>query len=91
MMRKLTWNTMTVDEREWIHRRGQAHEDAAELRGAIRTLVEDVRDRGDAALLDALARFDRVEVDAAGLRVSDAEFARALSAIDPGAGDHDSA
>ncbi len=37
-------------------------------------LIEDVRDRGDLALCEALARFDDVEVDPDGLRVSDTEW-----------------
>lgn len=83
MIRQLHWNSMTAAEREWIHRRGQASDAASDLRSAIRTLVEDVRQRGDAALIDALARFDRVDVDADGLRVSDDEFAHARATIDP--------
>lgn len=84
MMRKLVWNTMTTADREWLYQRGQAHEDALGLQAAIRALVEDVRIRGDVALVDALARFDQVVVDAAGLRVSEAEFDHARSTIDPG-------
>lgn len=75
---------MSPAERDWIHQRGEASEAAIELRSAIRALVEDVRERGDAALIDALARFDRVEVDVAGLRVSEEEFAAANASIDPG-------
>jgi len=84
MLRQLNWNSMTTAEREWIHRRGASDDAATELRSAIRVLVEDVRVRGDAALIDALARFDRVDVDAAGLHVSDEEFEQARSTIDPG-------
>lgn len=83
MLRQLKWNSMTTAEREWIHRRGEAHDAATELRSAIQALVDDVRVRGDAALIDALARFDRVETDAAGLRVSEEEFEIARSSIDP--------
>ncbi len=74
---------MTADERTWLHNRGTSHELSNELRTSIRGLVDDVRERGDDALIDALARFDGVQVDAAGLRVSDDEFAHALATIDP--------
>lgn len=74
---------MTTAERDWIYRRGEAHKSASGLRSAIRALVEDVRLRGDAALLEALERFDQVEVDAAGLRVNEAEFEYARETIDP--------
>ena len=82
-MRQLTWSEMTEADRAWVHQRGTAAESAEELRPAIRALVDDVRQRGDAALLDALARFDKVDIDAAGIAVSADEFARANAAIDP--------
>ena len=83
MMRQLIWNDMTTAEKEWIHQRGTAADSAEELRPAIRSLVEDVRVRGDAALLDALERFDGVEIDADGIAVSAEEFERAVGSIDP--------
>ena len=82
-MRQMTWSEMTEADRAWVHQRGTAAESAEELRPAIRALVDDVRQRGDAALLDALARFDKVDIDAAGIAVSADEFARANAAIDP--------
>ena len=74
---------MTDADKAWIHQRGSAAESADALRPAIHALVEDVRTRGDAALLEALARFDRVEVPADGIQVSADEFASALDSIDP--------
>ena len=74
---------MTDAERAWIHNRGTAYETTEGLRESIRGLVDDVRTRGDAALIDALQTFDGVAVDADGLRVSDDEFAHALATIDP--------
>jgi len=44
------------------------------LRSDIGRLIEDVRDRGDLALCEALARFDDIEVGPDGLRVSDTEW-----------------
>ena len=67
MMRQLIWSEMTNAEKAWVYQRGTAADSADELRPAIRTLVEDVRVRGDEALLDALARFDKVEIDASEL------------------------
>ena len=75
---------MTDADKAWVHQRGSAAESADQLRPAIHALVEDVRQRGDAALLEALARFDHVEIDASGITVSDAEFDHALLQIDPG-------
>lgn len=84
MLRQLKWSSMTDEERAWIQHRGTASELADDLRADIRRLVEDVRTRGDAAVLDALARFDRVDIVAAGLRVTDDEFVSARETIDPG-------
>ena len=44
------------------------------LRASIVTLLEDVRERGDDAVCDALARFDRVDVTPDQLRVTDDEL-----------------
>jgi histidinol dehydrogenase len=49
----------------------------------VRGILADVRSRGDAALLDYTARFDRLNLAAAELRVSEAEFDRAEAAVDP--------
>jgi histidinol dehydrogenase len=54
------------------------------LRTSIAALVEDVRQRGDAALVDALAKFDGCEVDAGRLRVADEEIEQARAGVDPG-------
>ncbi|MEZ5841966.1 MAG: histidinol dehydrogenase [Hyphomicrobiales bacterium] len=50
----------------------------------VRAIIDDVRRRGDAALIDYTARFDRMTVDAAGLRISDAEIEAATSQVDAG-------
>lgn len=47
----------------------------------VRALLADVRERGDEALRELTARFDRAEID--DLRVPPAEVAAALDAIDP--------
>ena len=83
MMRVLEWSQMTDAEKAWVHQRGTAAESADELRPAIHTLVEDVRQRGDAALLEALERFDKVTIDASGLAAGPDEFAQAVASIDP--------
>jgi histidinol dehydrogenase len=45
---------------------------------AVRAIVADVAARGDAALLDYTQKFDRFALDAAELRVTDAEIAAAF-------------
>ncbi|BCP51763.1 histidinol dehydrogenase [Kaistia sp. 32K] len=48
----------------------------------VRGILADVRVRGDAAVLDYTARFDRLQLTAEGLRVSEAEFEAAEKAVD---------
>src|SRR3954454_19256888 len=57
-------------------------EAAADIEAATRAIVDDVAARGDAALLEATRKFDRLELDAAGLRVSAAEIDAAVKACD---------
>ncbi|WP_022723093.1 histidinol dehydrogenase, partial [Rhodopseudomonas sp. B29] len=56
---------------------------AADIEAATRAIVDDVAKRGDAALLEATAKFDRLTLDAAGLRVTAAEIEAAVQACDP--------
>ena len=55
---------------------------AADVESAVRAIVDDVRARGDAALIEATARFDRLTLDASGLRIPAAEIAAATAACD---------
>ena len=55
---------------------------SADVELATRTIVDDVADRGDAALIEATRKFDRVELDATGLRVSAADIDAAAKACD---------
>jgi histidinol dehydrogenase len=57
-----------------------AQDDAVEA--TVRAIIADVRARGDAALIDATRRFDRVEVDsAAALEIPRAELEAALAGL----------
>ena len=61
--------------------RGLAEIFDPQLRQSIAELIEDVRVRGDAAVSDALARFDRIEIAPDRLRVTPEEIdAAAVSA-----------
>jgi histidinol dehydrogenase len=76
-MRRQVWNDMDVAARDALMRRGIDEIFDLELRRSIGALIDDVRDRGDDAVCDALARFDGIEIEPAGLRVSADEFERA--------------
>src|SRR5215216_876466 len=55
---------------------------SADVERATRTIVDDVAARGDAALLEATRKFDRLEVAAGDLRVTAAEIDAAIGACD---------
>ncbi len=77
VMRRQVWNDMNVGARNALMRRGIDDIFDPELRRSIGELIEDVRNRGDVAVCDALGRFDGVEMSPGGLRVSTDEFERA--------------
>lgn len=84
VMRHLRWTAMSSAERRALVDRDINRAIPAGLREQISKLVEDVRDRGDAAVCDALARFDGVTVTPEQLLVSADERERARSAVDQG-------
>jgi histidinol dehydrogenase len=55
---------------------------AADIEAATRAIVDDVAARGDAALLEATRKFDRLVLDAAGLRITPDEIDAAVKACD---------
>jgi histidinol dehydrogenase len=57
-------------------------ETAADVEAAVRAIIADVVARGDQALVELTNKFDRVAIDAAGLRVSAAELDSAQAACD---------
>jgi len=63
---------------------GAKREVSADIEAATRAIVDDVAARGDAALIEATRKFDRLELDAGGLRVTPAEIDAAVKACDAG-------
>ena len=55
---------------------------SADVERATRAIVDDVADRGDAALIEATRKFDRLELAASGLRVTAAEVEAAVKVCD---------
>ncbi len=57
---------------------------SADIEAATRAIVDDVATRGDAALIEATKKFDRLDLKASGLRVTPAEIDVAAQACDTG-------
>jgi len=72
---------MSASERDALCRRGLDDIFEPGLRDSISPLIDDVRTRGDAAVCDALARFDGISLRPDQLRVSANEIASAQ--VDP--------
>src|SRR3954464_11792988 len=63
----------------------QKREVSEDVDQAVRAIIASVVERGDAALIELTARFDRVSLGIAGLRVTPAEIDGAASRCDPDA------
>jgi histidinol dehydrogenase len=57
-------------------------EAAADVEAAVRAIIDDVVARGDRAVIELTRRFDRVDLDATGLQVSQGEIELAHAACD---------
>ena len=53
-----------------------------DVNAVVRDIIDDVRRRGDAALFEYSQRFDRVDLSATGLRVTEAEIDAAFAEVD---------
>ena len=63
----------------------QRQEAAPDVSGVVRDILADVAARGDAALIEYTARFDRLDLTTETLRVSEDEIAAAVGKVDAGA------
>lgn len=63
--------------------RDRARAPDPEIEATVRAILEDVRQRGDAALFEYTAKFDGVRLEAATVRVAEAEIQAALGSLDP--------
>ena len=72
------WKDTDEDTRTRIMRRAQA--DIEGVVETVRPIIEDVRTRGDAALIEYAATFEKAEIT--NIKVSEEEFERAEDALD---------
>ena len=70
-------------ERDFGNLLATKRETAAEVDDAVAGIIEDVRERGDAALIDYTKRFDGIDLSQIGIRVGRDEIDAALAAADP--------
>jgi histidinol dehydrogenase len=61
-----------------------SREEKSDVDGVVSGIIADVKARGDEAVLEYTAKFDRLDVLAGGLAISPDEIAEAKSACDPG-------
>ncbi|MFN3277223.1 MAG: histidinol dehydrogenase [Paracoccus hibiscisoli] len=62
---------------------GAKREDSTDVNDAVTAIIRDVRDRGDAALCDLTARFDRLQLTPATLRFSPEEITEQVARVTP--------
>jgi len=60
----------------------RAEEVPAGIEETVKGIIADVRERGDAALFELTAKFDRLQLDAGSVEVSEAEIEEACSQVD---------
>jgi histidinol dehydrogenase len=69
-------------EAAFVHILGQKREEAEDVDATVAAIIADVRTRGDAAVLDLTARFDRLSLTADRLAFSKAEVDAAIASVD---------
>ena len=62
---------------------GAKREDSPDVDAVVAGIIDDVRTRGDAAVLDLTAKFDRIELTPETMRFSAEEVAQAIEEVSP--------
>jgi histidinol dehydrogenase len=79
MKRLCTTNPDFADDFDALLAQGRATTE--DVGATVSAIIADIRTRGDAALVEYTRRFDRFEVTAASLRITEADIARAQNAV----------
>ena len=82
VLRQMTWASMSAAERAALCHRGLDDIFQPQLRESIGVLIDDVRNRGDQAVCDALAKFDGITLQPHELKVSAQEIEQATVSAD---------
>ena len=75
------WNELTAERKEEIFKR--SGEDISSVKDSVKTILDEVKERGDAALRDFTLRFDKVDLGALPLEVTEEEYEQAQASLDP--------
>ncbi|MGH1368554.1 MAG: histidinol dehydrogenase [Maritimibacter sp.] len=68
-------NTLDAEfEAQFLSLLGMKREDSPDVDAAVAAIISDVRARGDAAVVELTGKFDRLELSAQSMRLSDAEI-----------------
>ena len=78
-----TWKSLDAMKRADFIRRGTDKVFDPQLRDGVLEIIEDVRANGDAALIRALSKFDKIDIESSKIRVTEEEFRAARSKIAP--------
>ncbi|MFH1586511.1 MAG: histidinol dehydrogenase [Candidatus Diapherotrites archaeon] len=74
-------NKMGKKDREFILNRSK--ESIGGIKGYVKEIIDDVRKRGDKAVIEYTKKFDKVELERGELKVSEKEFKAAFERISP--------
>ncbi|QXO93645.1 histidinol dehydrogenase [Methanospirillum purgamenti] len=72
----MNWSPVTLDD--WLVRQKNTLD---EVKGAVESIINEVRSRGDAALLDYAEKFDKIRPDA--VRLSERDWDAAYESVSP--------
>lgn len=76
---------LTAERYQALLRRVRAN--YSNVEDVVRSIIDDVRERGDAAVVEHTARLDKAQVPLDGIKVTEEEFATAEKELDPELGD----
>lgn len=69
-------------EAELLRLVGRGIEDASSVEGVVNSILQDVAERGDVAVLEYTAKFDGMKIEADGLRIPEIELKSAFDQLD---------
>ncbi len=75
------WEEIGAEERERLFRRSET--DIDEVRSSVSSIIQQVKEGGDSALLELGRKYDGVDLSAQGLKVGEDEFAQAKESLAP--------